>query len=71
MKREDVIRKLKEAAKDRGVPFATSEMTKHTAITVGGKRSALTRSSKDFPDKTAHKFWDQFANELGGKGWWR
>jgi len=71
MKRDKVIKKLKDQAKLRGLPFAKVELSKHTGIIVGTTRSTISRSSSDFPDQTAHDFWDQFADEFGGKGWWR
>ncbi|MDR0783332.1 MAG: ribonuclease PH [Propionibacteriaceae bacterium] len=71
MKRYKVIKKLKDEAKRLGIPFQMTELSKHTGIEIGATRSTLSRSSSDFPDQTAHDFWDQFAVELGGKGWWR
>ena len=71
MKRDKVIKRLKDEAKRQGKAFRVQEMSRHTGIVVGSTRSTLSRSSHDFPDQSAHDFWDQFADELGGKGWWR
>ena len=69
MKRRDVLKKIKAAAKASGLPYSESELTNHTGIRVGGTASTLARHS-EIDDVTARKFFDQFANEFG-KGWWR
>lgn len=69
MKRKAVLDKLKNAAKDAGFDFDQYELTNHTGIKIGTTKSTLGRHS-EIDDVTAHKFFDQFANELG-KGWWR
>lgn len=71
MKRDKVIKKLKDEARRQGKSFQIVELKKHTGIVIGTIRSVLSRSSSDFPDQSAHAFWDQFADELGGKGWRR
>lgn len=69
MKRTAVIKKLKAEAKRQGKTFEVVELTRHTGIVVGGKRSTLGRHS-EVDEVTAGKFFDQFAEVLG-KGWWR
>ena len=69
MKRTAVIKKLKRAAKDAGLAFEITELTNHTGIRVGSKRSTLKRHN-EIDDVTARKFFDQYADVLG-KGWWR
>ncbi|MGL4832196.1 MAG: ribonuclease PH [Propionibacteriaceae bacterium] len=69
MKRDAVIKKLKKAAAAKGLLFEITELTNHTAIKVGKTSRTLGRHS-EIDDLTAHKFFDQFANELK-KGWWR
>jgi hypothetical protein len=69
MKRRDVLKKLKTAAKNAGLDYTEYELTNHTGIKVGGTASTLGRHS-EVDDLTARKFFDQFANELG-RGWWR
>lgn len=69
MKRSEVLRRLNKAAKAKGVDFTIEELTNHTGVTVGGKRSTLGRH-REIDDVTARKFFDQFADVLG-KGWWR
>lgn len=68
MKRRDVLRKLQKAARKRGLEFTTVELSRHT-VRVGSTTHTLGRHG-EVPDVAAHKFFDEFANELG-KGWWR
>jgi hypothetical protein len=69
MKRGEVIKRLRRAAKDAEVDFEVIELSRHTGIAVGGKRSTLSRHN-EIDDVTAGKFFDQYAEVLG-KGWWR
>jgi len=69
MKRRDVLKKLRAAAKDAGQTYDEYELANHTGIRIGGTASTLGRH-REIDDLTARKFFDQFANELG-KGWWR
>lgn len=70
MNRRQVIKKLRKAAKDHGLEFDQVELTRHTAIKVGDTSKTLGRHN-EIDETTAGSFWDQFADELGGKGWWR
>jgi hypothetical protein len=69
MKRGQVLKKLKTAAKDAGLRYSEIELTNHTGVWVGDHRSTLARHN-EIDDVTAGKFFDQFADQLG-KGWWR
>jgi len=69
MGRREVLKKLKAAAKNAGLPYEETELTNHTGIRIGGTKSTLGRHA-EIDDVTARKFFDQFANEFG-KGWWR
>ncbi|MDR0286058.1 MAG: ribonuclease PH [Propionibacteriaceae bacterium] len=69
MKRKAVIVRLRDEARRRGLAYSTTELTNHTAFSVGGHRSTLKRHT-EIDEVTAHAFWDQFASVLG-KGWWR
>ena len=69
MKRRDVIKRIEVAARAKGLPFEVTELTRHTGITVGGKRSTLGRHS-EVDEITAGKFFKQFSDVLG-EGWWR
>jgi len=69
MKREEIIKRLRRAAKDSGLEFEMTELRNHTGIRVGGVRSTLKRHN-EIDNVTARKFFDQFAAVLG-KGWWR
>lgn len=63
-------RKLKKAARAHGLAFSTTELTRHTAVHIGGTSKTIGRHN-EVDDVTAGKFFDQFADEFGGKGWWR
>ena len=69
MKRTAVLRRVRRAARDAGLPYEVVELTNHTGVVVGGVRSTLGRHS-EIDDVTARKFFDQLAAVLG-KGWWR
>ena len=70
MKRRDVLEKVRQAAKAKGLSYKTQELTRHTVVIVCGMSRTLGRHA-EIDDVTARKFWDQFADVLGGKGWWR
>ena len=70
MKRKAVVAKLKAAAKANGLPFEVTELSRHSAIRIGKTTRTLGRHS-EVDDVTARRYFDQFADELGGKGWWR
>lgn len=70
VKRKAVIKKLQQAAKSRGLTFEVTELTRHSAVKVGSTSRTLGRHS-EVDEVTAAKFFVQFADELGGKGWWR
>lgn len=65
-----MLKKIAKEAKAHGLTFETTELKKHTAVHVGGLSKTLGRHS-EIDDVTAGKFFDQFADVLGGKGWWR
>lgn len=69
MKRTEVLRWLRRAARAAEVSFEVVELTNHTGVVVGGVRSTLGRHT-EIDDLTARKFFDQYAAVLG-KGWWR
>ncbi|MDO4901041.1 MULTISPECIES: ribonuclease PH [Actinomyces] len=70
MKRSAVLKRVKRAARDRGLEYEVRELTRHTAVRVGSVTRTLGRHV-EIDDVTAGKFFDQFAEVLGGKGWWR
>ncbi|NQX29242.1 ribonuclease PH [Microbacteriaceae bacterium VKM Ac-2854] len=69
MKRKAVLRRIKSAARKRGLDYREVELTNHTGVIVGGTRSTLGRHA-EIADGTARAFFKQFEIELG-KGWWR
>jgi hypothetical protein len=69
VKRTEVLRRLRRAARAADVPFEVVELTNHTGVIVGGRRSTPGRHA-EIDDVTARRFFDQFADVLG-KGWWR
>lgn len=70
MKRKAVIDILKKAAKQRGLTFTEGELSRHSIIRVGNTTKTLGRHV-EVDEVTVKKFLDQFADEFGGKGWWR
>lgn len=70
MKRKAVLDKLRKAARERGLEFDIIELTRHTAVRIGSTTKTLGRHA-EVDDLTARKFFDQFADEFGSKGWWR
>lgn len=70
MHRDEVIKRIKKAAKDQGLPFEQVELTRHTGISVGGLRTTVSRSSKDFPNTWAETVWKQLEAVLGER-WWK
>jgi hypothetical protein len=69
VKRGQVLKKLKTAARRAGLEYGEEELTNHTGVWVGDHRSTLSRHS-EIDEVTVGKFFDQFAAQLG-KGWWR
>ena len=69
MKHGDVVRALRQAATRQGLRFEVVELTRHSAVTVGGTTRTLGRHS-EIDEVTAKKSWSQFSDELG-RGWWR
>jgi hypothetical protein len=70
MKRTAVMRLLRREAHARGLVYSQRELARHTAVTVGPVTRTLGRH-REVDDVTAGKFFDQFSDVLGGKGWWR
>ncbi len=70
MKRTAVLARLARAARARGLDFRTRELRRHTEVRVGATSRTLGRH-REIDEVTAARFFDQFADELGGKGWWR
>lgn len=70
MKRKADIARLRAEAKARGLAFELIELTRHSAIRIGETTRTLGRHA-EVDDLTARKYFDQFADEFGGKGWWR
>ena len=64
-----MIRKVKRAARMRGLSFEVVELTNHTGVVVDGHRSTIGRH-REIPEGTARAFWKQFEDVLG-EGWWR
>ena len=70
MKRKPVIKQVLQTARSRGLTFEVTELTRHSAVK-GGSTSRTLGHHSEVDEVTAAKFFDQFADELGGKGWWR
>jgi hypothetical protein len=69
VRRDEIIRKIRDAAAVAGLECVVRELTNHTGITVGSARTTLTRTSKDLAPAYAVKVWKTFEPVLG-KGWW-
>lgn len=69
MKRKQVLKRLHQAAREAGLSFEIVELTNHTGVIVGGKRSTLARHS-EVDEVTVQKFFKQFEGVLGER-WWR
>ena len=64
-----MVKKLKKAAKAKGLEFEEINLTNHGAIRIGKTTRTLGRHS-EIRDNAAREYFKQFENELG-KGWWR
>lgn len=69
MKRTEVLRRIRKAAKAAGVSYDEFEMTRHTGVTVGGVRTTVARHL-EIADQMAEVIFKQLESALG-KGWWR
>jgi hypothetical protein len=69
VKRAEVLRKIRAAARAAGVEMTEQELTNHTGITVGGICTTVSRSTGDF-GRMAETIFKQLEPALG-KGWWR
>ncbi|MCL2595567.1 MAG: ribonuclease PH [Promicromonosporaceae bacterium] len=69
MKRQQVIKRLREAAKAAGLEFREVELTNHTGIVVGDFRSIIGRH-REISEVTVKKFFKQYESVLG-EGWWQ
>lgn len=69
MKRGEIIRKIRKAAKAAGVTVEIDELTNHTGLTVGGVSTTVSRSTSDF-GQMAEVIFKQLEPALG-EGWWR
>lgn len=69
MKTREAIKKIQKAAKAAGLEFELTELTNHTGIRVGNKKTTIGRHS-EIPNLMAQKIFKQLEGELG-EGWWR
>ncbi len=69
MKRADVLKKIRKAAKAQGLAYTERELTRHTGITVGDVSTTVARHT-EIPDLFAETIFKQLEPALG-KGWWR
>lgn len=69
MKRTQVIKTIRQAAKAKGLSFEEVELKRHTGIIVDGFRSTIGRHN-EVDEITVVKFYKQFENVLG-EGWWK
>lgn len=69
MKRAEVLKRIKKAAKAKGFDVETYELTRHTGIKIGQTSTTLPRHT-EVADTLAREIFKQLESELG-KGWWR
>ncbi len=69
MKRGEIIRKIRKAAKAAGVECTLAELTGHTAVIVDGHRTVVSRNTADF-GRMSEEIFKQLEPALG-EGWWR
>jgi mRNA interferase HicA len=69
MKRGDVIRKIRKAAKAQGVNCELVELTRHTGIHCGDVRTTIGRHN-EIPDHMAETIFKQLEPALGNR-WWK
>lgn len=69
MKRGDVLRTIRKAAKAQGLAYREVELTRHTGITVAGVSTTVARH-QEISDVMAQTIYKQLEPALG-KGWWR
>ncbi len=69
MKGKAVVKRLRLAAQDAGLPFQERKLTSHTGYTVGTHRSTLGRHN-EVDEITVRKLYKQFEDVLGEE-WWK
>lgn len=70
MKRSDVLKKIKKAAKDAGIPWQLRDNGKrHDLYDLGGVMIPVARHN-EIPEQMAEIIWKECESKLG-KGWWR
>jgi hypothetical protein len=69
MRTAEVIKKIRDAAREAGVEFETFERARHTGIRVGAKRTTIGRH-RETSNQMAEKIYKQL-EEVLGEGWWR
>lgn len=69
MKRRQLLRKIRDAAKEAGIGYSEHELTRHSGITVGNTSTTIPRHI-EIHDRLAEAIYKQLEVELG-KGWWR
>lgn len=69
MKRAEVLRKIKKAAKAADLDYTEVEGGRHTKITVGSKSTVVARHN-EIADLMAKIIFKQL-EEVLGEGWWK
>jgi hypothetical protein len=69
MKRTQVLKTIREAAKAAGLEYHEVELANHTGVVVGGLRRTIGRH-REVDEITVRKFYKQFEEALG-EGWWK
>lgn len=69
MKRREVLKRIRKAAKEAGVEYSEQELTRHTGITCGSVSTTIGRHT-EIADLMAETIFKQLEPALG-QGWWR
>lgn len=69
MKRTDVLKTIRKAAKEAGVDYTEFERSRHTGLQVGEVRTTIGRHN-EIHEGDAEALYKQLEPALG-KGWWR
>lgn len=69
MKRNDVLKQIRKAAKRQGVHVETFSMTNHDGLVCGEARTTIPRHT-EIPDRMAETIFKQLEPALGSR-WWK
>ncbi|WP_227979958.1 hypothetical protein [Nocardia spumae] len=68
-KRRDIIRAIRDAAREQDLDFEVTEGSRHSIVIIDGKKVPVPRHS-DVPENTTREIYKEAAEALG-KDWWK